>query len=110
MPPARHPARLPPTLLVDLLRTSAQAYGTHAAVVFQNRTTTHAEFDRLTDRVAAGLAARGIAPGDRVGLYCINSDVFALAYFGILKVGATVVPVNLLLTPRKWPTSCTTRA
>ena len=45
-----------------------------------------------------GLAARGIAPGDRVGLYCVNSDAFAIAYFGILKAGATVVvPVNLLL-------------
>lgn len=62
---------------------------------------THAEFGRLTDRVAAGLAERGIGPGDRVGLYCVNSDAFALAYFGILKAGATVVPVNLLLNPKE---------
>ncbi|MEM7392482.1 MAG: long-chain fatty acid--CoA ligase, partial [Verrucomicrobiota bacterium] len=48
---------------------------------------------------AAALAANGIKKGDRVGLYCINSDAFAIAYFGIVKAGATVVPINLLLTP-----------
>ena len=37
----------------------------------------------------------------RVGLYCVNSDAFAIAYFGILKAGATVVPVNLLLNPKE---------
>lgn len=87
--------------LVELLRESARAYGTHPAIVFQHRTTTHAELDRVTDRVAANLAARGIGPGDRVGLYCINSDIFAFAYFGILKAGATVVPINLLLNPKE---------
>jgi long-chain acyl-CoA synthetase len=87
--------------LVDLLRGSARAYGAHPAILFQGRATTHADLDRITDRVAAGLAARGIAPGDRVALYCINSDAFAFAYFGILKAGATVVPVNLLLNPKE---------
>lgn len=87
--------------LVDLLRHSARTYGAHPAICFQNRTLTHAEFGLLTDRVAAGLAARGVVPGDRVALYCINSDAFALAYFGILKAGATVVPINLLLNPKE---------
>ena len=39
--------------------------------------------------------------GDRVGLYCINSDAFAIAYFGIVKAGAVVVPINLLLNPKE---------
>ena len=87
--------------LVDLARASARTYGDLPAIVFDGRTTTHAAFDQITDRVAAGLAARGIVPGDRVGLYCVNSDAFAFAYFGILKAGATVVPVNLLLNPKE---------
>lgn len=87
--------------LVDLLRASAKAYGDHPAIIFNNRSITHKEFNGLTDRVAAGLAARAIQPGDRVGLYCVNSDVFAAAYFGILKAGATVVPLNLLLNPKE---------
>jgi long-chain acyl-CoA synthetase len=87
--------------LVDLLRASAAQFGPLPAIHFQGRTTTHAAFGQATDRFAAGLAARGIAPGDRVGLYCVNSDAFAIAYFGILKAGAMVVPVNLLLNPKE---------
>ena len=34
-------------------------------------------------------------------MYCVNSDAFVIAYFGILKTGATVVPVNLLLNPEE---------
>jgi long-chain acyl-CoA synthetase len=49
--------------------------------------------------VAAGLRARGIRPGDRVALGCPNTADFAVCYFGILKAGATVVPLNVLLKP-----------
>src|SRR5215207_5974330 len=49
--------------------------------------------------VAAGLRAKGIQPGDRVALSCPNSADFASVYFGILKAGATVVPLNVLLKP-----------
>lgn len=91
----------PQPTLVELARDSARQFGDLPAIVFGGRTTTHTEFDRITDRVAAGLSSRGIVPGDRVGLYCVNSDAFAFAYFGILKAGATVVPVNLLLNPRE---------
>ena len=87
--------------LPDLLRRSARAHAGHPAIVFQDRTTTHAQFDAASDRIAAGLAARGIRPGERVGLYGPNSDAFALAYFGILKAGATVLPLNLLLNPKE---------
>lgn len=87
--------------LVELARNGARAHANRPAIAFQDRVTTHAEFDRLSDCVAAGLAKRGIGKGDRVGLYCINADFFALAYFGILKAGGTVVPVNLLLNPKE---------
>jgi long-chain acyl-CoA synthetase len=87
--------------LIDLARSSAREHGAHAAICFQGRIITHAQFDQLTDHVAAGLAEKGVAPGDRIALYCINSDAFALAYFGILKAGATVVPINLLLNPKE---------
>ena len=70
------------SLLVDLLRASVAQFGPLPAIHFQGRTTTHAAFGQATYRFAAGLAARGIAPGDRVGLYCVNSDAFAIAYPG----------------------------
>ncbi|HMO50353.1 MAG TPA: long-chain fatty acid--CoA ligase [Kiritimatiellia bacterium] len=87
--------------LVDALKASAAAYPEHRAIVFAGRTTSHGEFYTLTDRAAAGLARAGIRPGDRIGLYAVNSDTFAAAYFGILKAGATVVPINLLLNPKE---------
>lgn len=60
-----------------------------------------AELDRQSDSLAAALAARGIRQGDRVGLLCPNGSPFVVSYLGILKAGATVVPINLLLNPRE---------
>lgn len=89
------------TSLVALLHRSASTYAEHRAIVFSGRTTNHGEFDAVTDRIAAGLHQAGIRKGDRVGVYAVNSDFFAMAYFGILKAGATVVPINLLLNPKE---------
>jgi long-chain acyl-CoA synthetase len=60
-----------------------------------------AEVDRATDALAGALVARGIRPGDRIGLLCPNGPPFVVAYLGILKAGAIVVPLNLLLNPRE---------
>lgn len=59
------------------------------------------ELDRRSDGAAAGLAGLGIAFGDRVGLLCPNGADFVTAYLGILKAGASVVPLNLLLNPKE---------
>ena len=87
--------------LPALLARSAKQYADHRAIVFGDRTLDFKTFDAVSDRVAAGVAAQGIKKGDRVGLYCINSDAFPLAYFGLVKAGATVVPINLLLNPKE---------
>ncbi|NCC51426.1 MAG: long-chain fatty acid--CoA ligase [Spartobacteria bacterium] len=87
--------------LPSALRACARAYPDTPAVIGATRTVDFKTFDDLTDRVATALAARGIQKGDRVGLYCINSETFALAYFGIQKAGAVVVPANLLLNPEE---------
>ena len=61
-------------------------------------------YDQLlghTARVAGGLRAAGIGPGDHVALSCPNVPWFPIAYFGILKAGAVVVPLNVLLKPRE---------
>ncbi len=85
------------TNLIHALRESARLYPDRPAIVTDSRVLNHRDFATLSDRAAAGLAARGIGPGDRVGLYCPNSVEFAVAYAGIVKAGATVVPINLLI-------------
>jgi len=87
--------------LPDMFRAGVRQFARQPAVVFDGHTLDFAAVDLISDRVAAVLARKGIRKGDRIGLYCINSDFFPLAYFGILKAGAVVVPINLLLNPKE---------
>lgn len=89
------------TSIPEALRATAQRCGDAPAIHFVDRAVSFNEVDRASDAVAAALAEEGIEKGDRVGLYCINSDSFAIIYAGILKAGAVAVPVNLLLNPNE---------
>ena len=71
------------------------------AVVFGDRRFSYAELSAMAAQVAGGLTALGIRPGDHVALLCPNVPYFPVAYFGILKTGASVVPLNVLLKPRE---------
>ena len=53
--------------------------------------------NEMANRVANLLAARGVRPGERVALACPNRPEFPAIYYGILKSGAVVVPLNILL-------------
>jgi long-chain acyl-CoA synthetase len=88
----------PPTL-PQRFRHTAKRFAETPAILAQERTWTYADLDEASDGMAAGLIARGIAPGDRVGLYCPNGAAFVVCYLGILKAGACAVPINLLLPP-----------
>jgi len=83
--------------LATILRESATARPGAPALLHAGETVTYAELDALSDRVAEGLVARGVAPGDRIGLQLPTIAEFPIAYFGILKTGAVVVPLNPLL-------------
>jgi len=85
------------TSLIHALRESARLYPNRPAVIQGAQVIDHATVGDRSDRLAAALAVRGVAKGDRIALYCPNSAEFAIAYVGIVKAGATVVPVNLLL-------------
>jgi len=87
--------------LAVLLEDSARNVPDRVAVACGPARLTYAELDAAASRVAAGLAARGIGPGDQVALSCPNLPYFPIAYYGILKAGATVVPLNVLLTERE---------
>ncbi len=55
---------------------------------------TYDELDDRCGRLAAGLAARGLGPGDRVAILADNSVDYAVAYLGIMRGGQVVVPLN----------------
>ncbi|GAA0504688.1 long-chain-fatty-acid--CoA ligase [Paractinoplanes deccanensis] len=83
--------------LAVILRESAARRPDAPAVMHDGGTITYAELDARSDAVAAALAARGIGPGAPVALQLPNIPEFPIAYYGILKAGAVVVPVNVLL-------------
>jgi long-chain acyl-CoA synthetase len=87
--------------LSTVLESSARKSPDHVAIVFGNRRLTYRELDAAACQVANGLAASGIGAGDVVALACPNLPYFPMAYFGVLKTGATVLPINVLLTPEE---------
>jgi long-chain acyl-CoA synthetase len=87
--------------LASILEHSARLMPDRIAVTCGGSRMTYAEVDAQAARVAAGLHRIGIAPGDHVALICPNLPWFPIAYFGILKAGAVVVPLNVLLKPRE---------
>ncbi|MEO8074779.1 MAG: long-chain fatty acid--CoA ligase [Acidobacteriota bacterium] len=62
---------------------------------------TYAELNARASKVAGALVTLGIGPGDHVALSCPNLPWFPIAYYGILKAGAVVLPLNVMLKPRE---------
>lgn len=83
--------------LAHALEASAAVFPAREALVCGARRLTYLDLDRAASRLAAGLTARGIGPGSVVALACPNVPAFPIAYFAILKTGAAVLPVSLLL-------------
>jgi long-chain acyl-CoA synthetase len=71
------------------------------AIHLGDQTTSYSELDDQSTRVAGLLAARGIAPGTPIGIMLPNVPEFASVYYGILRTGAVVVPMNPLLKARE---------
>jgi long-chain acyl-CoA synthetase len=80
-------------------RATARQWAQAPVVVGCGRDLSYDELDTASDGVAGSLAAAGIQPGERIALYCPNGTEFVIAYLGILKAGACVVPVHLMLNP-----------
>ena len=87
--------------LADLLTTSAGAFAGRVAVKREERELTYAALDAMTARVAGLLRAKGVRPGDRVAIMLPNVEYFAMCYYGALRAGAAVVPMNVLLKERE---------
>ena len=77
-----------------LLTRSAMIAGDRAAAIDRGRTITYTELDAESNRLAHALKEHGVAPGDRVGLLIDKSLEALIGIYGILKAGATYVPLD----------------
>ncbi|HEX8561186.1 MAG TPA: AMP-binding protein [Pyrinomonadaceae bacterium] len=84
--------------LLELFETSAKRFSTRVAMRIerdgQQEQYTYADIQELATRAAAFLAAQGVRPADRVLLVSHNAPEWGISYFGVLKAGATCVPVD----------------
>ncbi|MGH3463216.1 MAG: long-chain-fatty-acid--CoA ligase [Kribbellaceae bacterium] len=89
------------TNLSQNLTESAQLYPQRAAVRMDDDVLTYEALDAAASRAATLLRDSGVRPGDRVGLMLPNVPAFPVAYYGALRAGAVVVPMNPLLKQRE---------
>ncbi len=88
----------PPLSMPDLFAASVAAYPGSPLSDFYGRVTSYSGILAEARAFAAGLQARGIAKGDRVGLFLPNVPIYLSAYFGAMLAGATVVNFSPLYT------------
>jgi long-chain acyl-CoA synthetase len=84
-----------------LLEDTARRNPHRDAVVLGDVRLDYQSLNALANQVANLLVSRGIKPGDKVALSCPNLPQFPAVYYGILKTGAVVVPLNVLLKGRE---------
>jgi long-chain acyl-CoA synthetase len=89
------------TNLAGSLVEATAMYPDRAAIRLDALVLRYRDLEERSARVAGLLAARGVAPGDRVGLMLPNVAEFPMLYYGVLRAGAVVVPMNPLLKARE---------
>lgn len=89
---------VPEQSLVDMLDASIERFGDLAALDFFGATTTYAALGEQVGRAAEALRLRGIRAGDRVALVLPNCPQHVVAFYAVLRLGATVVEHNPLYT------------
>ncbi len=89
------------TNLATNLTDTARQYADRPAVKLDADVLTYADLDDLSARVAGWLNSQGIEPGDRVGIMLPNVLAFPPLYYGVLRAGGVVVPMNPLLKKRE---------
>jgi long-chain acyl-CoA synthetase len=83
--------------LAVILGETARSSPDRPVALFTGGQLTYRQLDQASDRLAGSLIAIGIRPGDPVALQLPNIPQFLVSYFGILKAGGIVVPLNVML-------------
>jgi long-chain acyl-CoA synthetase len=87
--------------LASILLDSASNRGDATALKLDDAELSYAMLDGASAHIAGLLRERGVQPGDRVGIMLPNVPYFAVCYYGVLRAGAVVVPMNVLLKGRE---------
>ena len=87
--------------LAGILTDTAARFPERTALKLDDTVVSYAALDAMSAKVAGLLADRGVAPGDRVALVMPNIPQMAFVYYGALRHGAVVVPMNPLLKARE---------
>jgi long-chain acyl-CoA synthetase len=82
--------------LAMLLEISARRDPGKVALMLDEMKLRYAEVNGAANKIANGLVGLGVRPGDKVALMLPNTPHFVICYYAILKLGATVVPLNVL--------------
>lgn len=83
--------------VTSLVETKARRLGDKPLLHYDDDVYTYAELNRAANAVADSLAADGVDQGDNVCAFLYNSPEFLATWFGVNKLGATLVPVNISL-------------
>jgi long-chain acyl-CoA synthetase len=86
-------------LVHQLLETSARQFPDKTAVIHEDRRMSFDDLNQQANRLARWLVGKGIKAGDRVALLFENSIEYIISYYGILKTGAVVTPLNTEISP-----------
>src|SRR3954468_7892548 len=89
------------TNLTHMLEETVGQYGDRTAIKLDDLEISYDALDAGAKGVAGFLKSKGIGPGDRVGLMLPNLPYFPFAFYGVLRLGASVVPMNPLLKERE---------
>ncbi|MEU6091380.1 long-chain fatty acid--CoA ligase [Streptomyces sp. NPDC047085] len=81
--------------------SSARTHRDRTALRLEDDRISYRTLDEDSARLAGLLHDRGVKPGDRVGIMLPNTPEFAVAYYGVLRAGGVVVPMNFLLKSRE---------
>jgi long-chain acyl-CoA synthetase len=85
--------------LAEILPHAADRHAERTALIVEDRQFSFRELDSMSNRVANGLVAAGVKPGDRVSLFGASCWEWLVSYYSIAKTGAVVNPLNSMLTP-----------
>jgi long-chain acyl-CoA synthetase len=87
--------------LADLLKDAAERDPDHIAIKLDDAELSYAALDGASAHIAGLLRDHGFEPGDRVGIMLPNVPYFPVVYYGVLRAGGVVVPMNVLLKKRE---------